>query len=261
MGNSIIILDDKVGARDRSKDTRDAGLVLRYPEDVCGKRCYATQVEETALCLKRDSKKLEPITWKTGFPMEIVTQQTRLGHAHLQTNLRMYNWFALIQHDLCKVERQVLKNALNTLARSNNRYTLNSLLGPGHRVTTVGATAYVTRCQGLQATRIEYHNCTQEIPVRLSSSNSSVKFTDPISFTLSNYATVIPCDPVAPPRWNVDGHWYCATPMVEPCKAPKELEPKSRKFRDKDFVTGLGGNIYSNDQIQQHKMAERVHHS
>ncbi len=112
-----------------------------------------------------------------------------------------------------------------------------------------------------EGARIEYRNCTQEIPVRLASSNNTAKFADPISFTLSNYATVIPCDPVAPPRWNIDGHWYCATPTVEPCGAPKELEPKTREFKDEDFATGLGGNIYSTAQIRQHRLAERIYHS
>ncbi len=78
---------------------------------------------------------------------------------------------------------------------------------------------------------------------------------------------VIPCNPVAPPRWSIDGHWYCAMPKEQPCKAPKEFQllwvsfPKSCKFCNEDFVTGLGGNIYSNAQIQQHKLAERVHYS
>ncbi len=209
-------------------------------------------MEDLSLCLKQDAEKLEPLAWKTGFSVDLVTQQARLGHAHLQTNLRMYDRFAIIQQDLCKVERQILENAINTLAGSGNRYALNSLLRPGHRVTTVGAAAYITRCQRVQATRIEYHNCTQEIPVRLASSNKPVKFADPISFTLSNYATIIPCDPVVPPRWNIDGHWYCVTPTVEPCGAPKELEPKTREFKDEDFVTGLEGNIYSTAQIRQH---------
>ncbi len=116
----------------------------------------------------------------------LITQQVRLGHTHLHTNLQMYDWFTLIQQDLCRVEWQVLENAINTLAGSNNQYALNSLLGPGHWVTTVGATACVTQCQGLQAAQVKYHNCTQEIPVRLSSSNNTVKFADPISFTLSS---------------------------------------------------------------------------
>ncbi len=50
-------------------------------------------------------------------------------------------------------------------------------------------------------------------------------------------------------------------PAVEPCGTPKELEPKTREFKDEDFITGLGGNIYSNLQIRQHRLAERIYHS
>ncbi len=99
------------------------------------------------------------------------------------------------------------------------------------------------------------------LQVRLASLNNTVKFADPISFMLSNYTTLIPCNPVAPSRWNIDSHWYCATPTVKPCGAPKELEPKTREFKDEDFVTGLGGNIYSTSQIRRHRLAERIYHS
>ena len=50
-------------------------------------------------------------------------------------------------------------------------------------------------------------------------------------------------------------------PMRSPRGAPKELEPKTREFKDEDFVTGLGGNIYSTVQIRQHRLAERIYHS
>ena len=193
--------------------------------------------------------------------VQLLQQRQEARVTAYQCQAKRTTRFAIIQQDLCKVERQVLENAINTLAGSGNWYTLNSLLGPGHHVTTVGATAYVTRCQRVQAAQIEYHNCTQEMPVRLASSNNTVKFADPISFTLSNYATIIPCDPVAPPRWNIDGHWYCATPTVEPCGAPKELKPKTQEFKDEDFVTGLGHNIYSTAQIRQHRLTERIYHS
>ncbi len=107
LGNSIVILDDNVGSQEGGEEVRYAGLVLRQPGGVCGRRCYATQVEDLSLCLKRDTEKLEPLAWKTGFSVDLVTQEARLGHAHLQTNLRMYDQFAIIQQDLCKVERQV----------------------------------------------------------------------------------------------------------------------------------------------------------
>ncbi len=83
LGSSIVILDDDVGTQERSEDVWYAELVLRYPEDIC----YATQVEDLSLCLKRVAEKLEPIAWKRGFSVDLVMQQARLGHAHLQTNL------------------------------------------------------------------------------------------------------------------------------------------------------------------------------
>ncbi len=101
----------------------------------------------------------------------------------------------------------------------------------------------------------------QQILVWLSKANKTIKFVDPISYILSNYATVILCNPVSPPQWCIDGHWYCATPVIEPCGAPKELEPQTRSFWDEDFVSGLGGNIYSNTQTCQHKITKLIHHS
>ncbi len=113
LGNSIVVLDD-VGSKDRSEDAKYLGLVLCYPDDVCGTRCYITQIQGLAVCLQRDSKKLEPLTWKTGFPLDLVAQQAQLGHTHITTNLKVHDRFVLIQQDLCMVERQVLENALNT---------------------------------------------------------------------------------------------------------------------------------------------------
>ncbi len=52
LGNSIVILDDDVGSQEHGKEVRYTGLVLKYPGDVCGRRCCATQVEDLSLCLK-----------------------------------------------------------------------------------------------------------------------------------------------------------------------------------------------------------------
>ncbi len=168
LGNSIVIADDDVGTKDWSEDARYAGLVLGYPGNICGKRCYTTQIQGLTICLKRDSKKSEPLTWKTG------------------------------------------------------------------------AMAYITWCQGLQAAHVEYGSCTQEIHVRISKANKAIKFADPISYILSNYATVILYNLVSPPWWSIIGDWYCVTPTIEPCKAPKELESWTRGFRDENFISRLG---------------------
>ncbi len=142
-------------------------------------------------------------------------------------NVPKEEWWRAVKEGVIRLDfhENVHENALNTVAGSSNYYPLNSLLGPGHQVTTVGATKYVTQYQCLQAAWAEFTNYTQEIPVWLSGSNSTIKFADPISYILSNYAMVITCNPVSPLRWNIDGHWYCDTPIIKPCKAMKRLDP------------------------------------
>ncbi len=116
----------------------------------------------------------------------------------------MYNRFAIIQQDLCKLERRVLENALAILSRGGNRHALNNLVGPGHRVTVAGSVAYVTKCELVPVLRTDYRNWTQEIPIL---HNGTHKFADPITYILSDYATVIPCDTITPARWFLDGEW------------------------------------------------------
>ncbi len=57
----------------------------------------------------------------------------------------MHDRFAIIQQDLCKVERKVLEPSLATLTGGSNKYALNDLVGPRHLVTG-RVVAYVTKC-------------------------------------------------------------------------------------------------------------------
>ncbi len=75
----------------------------------------------------------------------------------------------------------------------------NSLLGPGYRVTTSRATACITKCQATPATQADYPNCTHEIPVHVEGHANKIKFANPITFILSDYATVCPCNLITSP--------------------------------------------------------------
>ncbi len=262
LGNSIVMLDHEIGEAAGVKEAKYAGLVLRYPEDVCGHRCHATQVASLIVCFVKDNQTVGEVKWQTDFPVHLIAQQTQLGYTHLATNLRMYRSFATIHGKICEVERKTLENALTTLAGGQNRYALHSLLGPGHRVTRLGAVAYVYKCKPVNAARAEHRNCTQEIPVRLGNTNRTIKFADPITRVLSEYATVVPCDSLAPVRWFVDGVWFCAHPEVEICAVkPQQLTPGPYQLEPGDFTLGLSGGIISEDQMEKHRMAELILHS
>ncbi len=262
LGNSIVMLDHEIGEAAGIKEAKYAGLVLRYPEDVCGHRCHATQVASLVVCFVKDNQTIGEVRWQTDFPVHLIAQQTQLGYTHLATNLRMYRSFATTHRKICEIERKTLENALTTLAGGHNRYALHSLLGPGHRVTHLGEVAYVYKCKPVNAAWAEHRNCTQEIPVRLGNTNRTIRFADPITRVLSEYATIVPCDSLAPVRWFVDGIWFCAHPEVEICAVmPKQLAPGPYQMEQGDFTLGLSGGIISEDQMERHRMAELILHS
>ncbi len=106
-GNSISLLDHEVGEAAGIKEAKYAGLVLRYPEDICGRRCHTTQVASLIVCFLSDNQTLGEVKWQTDFPIHLIAQQTQLGYTHLATNLRMY--IAAIHHKICEIERKTRK--------------------------------------------------------------------------------------------------------------------------------------------------------
>ncbi len=238
-----------------------AGMVLKAGIQKCGAACYTTHIEQIIICPRTGGGTLESVTWDTQFPMDRITSHSQIGHAHLTTNMRMYERFAQVQQGLCELERKVLDNTLTDLRDSNSRYALNNLLGPGHRITTSGVTAYVTKCQPTPVTRTDYTNCTNEIPVRVKGDANRIRFADPITYILTDYATILPCDPITPPRWLADDQWYCSTPKGMPCQGPRPLRVDQKPFEDEDFASSLGGQLYSEDQREQHRQAELIVHS
>ncbi len=82
--------------------------------------------------------------------------------------------------------------------------------------------------------------------------NGTLKFADPITYILSNYAKVIPCDTITPAHWFLDGKWCCATPHSTTCKPPTRLKVASHHFVDEGLTRGIGGSIYSAKQLESH---------
>ncbi len=59
----------------------------------------------------------------------------------------------------------------------------------------------------------------------------------------------------------MDGIWFCAHPEVEICAVkPKQLVPGPYQMEQGDFL-GLSGGIISEDQLEQHRLAELILHS
>ncbi len=114
--NSIVLLQ-KPGPKHMGQY---AGMVLKAKIQKCGATCYDTHIEQTIICPRAGGGALESVTWDAQFPMDKIAIHSQIGHAHLTTNMRMYERFAQVQQGLCELERKVLDNTLTDLRDSNS---------------------------------------------------------------------------------------------------------------------------------------------
>ncbi len=77
-------------------------------------------------------------------------------------------------------------------------------------------------------------------------------FVDPISFVIKAAAAPVRCNDVAPPRWRLNGRWYCAFPEIRDCVEPGRIPMKPIAIDDiKVMNLGLGWSIYSPAQPEE----------
>ena len=237
----------------RNNDTAQfAGLVLKAIATTCGVRCFTTQVKGLIVCPYREGDEpLPKASFKAHFEPGQVDLQTQLGYLHVTTNMAMASRFVQVQTELCQLDRRTLFNKLQAIAGAHNHYALLDLYGPGHQVYMAGAAAYVTRCVPVDVTRVDFHNCTQEVPVAY---NNATWFVDPFNRILSPFPTVLPCSDLMPVRWQLNGQWYCSHPQVLPCHAPVQLNTTTSPYAPvHNFTLGMGKGIYSAEQKKQHE--------
>jgi hypothetical protein len=138
---------------------------------------------------------------------------------------------------------------LESIAGAENPYSLMQVFGRGHQVTRNGATVYVTRCQAAEVLPRTHTNCTNEIQAILNGTNV---FVDPISFVIKAAVAPVRCNDVAPPRWRLNGRWYCAFPEIRDCAEPGRIPKKPIAIDDiKVMNLGLGRSIYSPAQLEE----------
>lgn len=237
-----------------------AGLVLREPQSVCQVHCYSTQAKGLMVCLLREMDAAIPeASFRSSFKPQQANLQSQMGFLHVDTNLKMGSRFEQVQRDLCDLDRRILSNKLQAIAGTRNPYAMMDIYGPGYAIYTSGATAYLTKCEAVEATRVEFANCTEEVPVRV---NGTVKFADAFTLILREFPTIIPCSDVFPVMWFLGGKWYCATPVARRCDAPLQLNTTVSTFTPLgDFTHSLGRGVFTDDQLNQHAKYQRAFHA
>jgi hypothetical protein len=98
----------------------------------------------------------------------------------------------------------------------------------------------------VEVTPRTHTNCTNEIKAEYNNTNV---FIDPISFVIKAAAAPVRCNDIAPPRWRLNGRWYCAYPQIRDCSEPGRIPIN---IDDVDVMNlGLGRSIYSPEQLEE----------
>ena len=246
-------LKDAIVMVQQEETQQYAGFLLQGPRGHCGRPCHKTQVKGLVVCLLQDEEganqghKFQPQAWAD---LAAANLQTQIGFLHLDTNQRMLDRFEAMADDLCEVDRRAWRTKLHALAGTDNPYALLENYGKGYTIQVAGAAAYVTRCEPREATRVDFQNCTLEVPVQL---DGKTRFADPLTWIIKDFPTVIPCSSVMPVRWKIQDKWYCSGPNVHPCVAPKKLGSVLEQTPAGDFTLGLGRGIFTDSQLAQHQ--------
>ena len=235
-----------------------AGFVLQSEKVKCNQKCHTTQLRGLLVCLYNawenppTDLKFKPVNEPNKADL-----QAQMAFLHITTQLQFYNKFTQFSSALCELRRSQLVTKLQAIIGANNPYSLTELYGPGHMIVKAGLAAYVIRCARVEATKAEYKNCTEEVPVMI---NGTLRFADPYSWVVQNLPTVLPCSAISPVRWSIHGRWFCATPCVHSCDPPTQLNvtvggdlDREDSTRRDDALNALGGGLYSPEQLQQNR--------
>jgi hypothetical protein len=138
---------------------------------------------------------------------EFTGLESELSFLQVRSTITLQETIRQVKAEICEDLKQIAHTRLESIARAENPYSLMQVFGRGHQVTRNGAMVYVTRCQAADVLPRTHTNCTNEIPALLNRTNV---FVDPISFVIKAAAAMVRCNDIAPPRWRLNGRWYCA---------------------------------------------------
>ena len=233
-----------------------AGLVMQEDTTLCHAQCHDTHVDGIAVCVLQPGQ--APVARRDFQPLfdaESPNLLAQIAHSKISAAMSANDRFATVQAKVCQVELKTIHNKLQAISGADNKYALLDVLGIGHVIHTSGNVVYVSQCVEKVAATADYTNCTEEIPVSV---NNVTMFVDPFTWVLQEVPTVVPCNPIMPVKWRIEGNWYASTPHLILANEPSQLSPESGNFtKDFNFAYGLGRGLFTKAQLTLHRLYMR----
>ena len=242
------------------------GLLLDRPITICKKRCHQLyNLPGFVVCFAQDGHpRLPELKFKVrdeeSASRLVLDAKLRSDLQYIIGALKTHSRFESVVADICETQRQVLFNKIQSISFSSNAHSLMDIYGPGHLITTAGpAAAYVTKCVEVEVRRSDYANCTTEIPVRVGppppegKPEPEIRFMNPLTRVLSRFPTIVTCSSAMPVKWKLANKWWCSSPGLTECKAPKQLSPQVKGYHTSEaFTAALGAEgLYSEQQLEE----------
>jgi hypothetical protein len=181
---------------------------------------------------------------------DFIRIESELSFLHVKTTLSQRDKLRQVKLAICETRRQVASTRLESIAGTENPYSLMEVFGRGHLATKSGATVYITKCWPVSVTPRAVQNCTMEIPAVF---NGTDVFIDPISYIIKSHAVPVRCTDIAPPRFLIGGRWYCLFEGrgLSECHSPLNIPVATVEIEQEDSPKwGLGRSIYSPEQLK-----------
>jgi hypothetical protein len=218
---------------------------------LCGRAAQTTHIKNIAVFfhpmdqIEVVSAKFNMVTMEA----EFTRLESELSFLQVRASMTMQETIHQVKAEICEDRKQIAHTRLESITGVENPYSLMQVFGRGHQVNRNGATVYVTRCQATDVLPRTHTNCTNEIPAILKETNV---FADPISFVIKATPALVRCNNIAPPRWRLNGWWYCAFPEIRDCAEPGRIPMKTITIDNiKVMNLGLGRSIYSPAQLEE----------
>ena len=245
----FIEVDDLIIVREPEKELY-AAFAVEGRSQSCGRVMIRTQISSVMIQdLTDGASPIELDKLHVHDLNDIQTQSNQAFH-HFSTHLNREASDAQLRAYICQAERKSMA-AFLAMAADDNPYALYSEYGEGFSLNRAGSVLHVGQCPDVVAQLRQADNCSQEIPVMVDGMET---FVDPITRNIVDIPTPVPCDPLNPVTYKVDGHWVCASPHLHHCKRPLELAPSSNEYEPNLFYyhEGHGKGISTQQNLQAH---------
>jgi hypothetical protein len=173
--------------------------------------------------------------------------ESEISFLQVKTTMSIQAKIRQVKMEICSNRREIAHTRLESVAGSDNPYSLLQVFGKGITISCAGATMYVTRCTAVDMLPRSALNCTDEIPITW---NNQSLFVAPVSLVIKTAGVAAHCNDIAPPRWQIAGVWYCSFPELRECAPPREIPVEPVLINEGSVIgLGLGRSIYSQEQV------------